>query len=176
MSKEPIWEVSLDGKQWCREDEVQVDRRLWPEEGWPYRRQVTMKHSPGPWRWAGPLEVDPGEYVFEVNDEQGGVVATLEGDEADRDAQLISLAPQMAEMLRELEWAGGEGLARCPVCEQRPEHQRYIPGPPVDGMPGFVHLGRSSEIVPGDHTPDCRLAALLKALPDAPGSPETEEG
>jgi len=58
-----------------------------------------------------------------------------------RDARLAAKAPEMAQMLRELEWADMKPLSatpRCPSCVGNPS------------------LG---------HAPDCKLASLLKDLP-----------
>lgn len=100
------------------------------------------KPSPGPWSW--------GEYDDQdlINDDKlcqhnGSPMgfydeSGLRGDpthEANR--ALIAKSPEMAAMLRELQFCGQwrDRQTHCPIC---------------DGNP---------------HTPDCRLAALLKELP-----------
>lgn len=102
------------------------------------------KPSPAPWRWAG-LSGD----LVAANDQ---AVMTDGRPFLEVDAALIARAPEMAAMLRELEWAGAEdypdaGARRCcPLCRKfylRPER----------GMPDALH------------TPDCRLSALLRDLP-----------
>lgn len=108
-----------------------------------------MGASPGPWRWGWKhraenetalyLEsADPGmDRVLAVEpwvDEPGIEVS------GNADATLIRLAPDMASMLRELEWEGRTegGIFICPIC-------------------------RGSESV--GHAPDCRLSALLAEIP-----------
>lgn len=72
------------------------------------------------------------------------VGVTRETGLSEADATLIRLAPDMAAMLRELEWSSTSHWEdeRCPVCgkDKSPE------GNPI-------------------HFPDCRLDALLKELP-----------
>lgn len=111
-------------------------------------------HSPGPWRWNSertallrqttkeekqarvyPDPPVPDDLPVLVFCEDHGYTP----DEAD--ATLIAKAPEMAAMLRELEW------------HEDPDH--YEPWHcPVCG--GFKSAG---------HTQDCRLNALLKELP-----------
>jgi len=107
------------------------------------------KHSPGPWRW-----VDDGEFLGhpKLVDIAGETVCDFGRDSwherisgtppEDEDAKLIVKAPEMAQMLRELEWSGGDvSGAGCPVCDD-------------------CHPNRKRE-----HKPDCELAALLRELP-----------
>jgi len=115
------------------------------------------KHSPGPWKWMEPPHVGDGPVLLDRNgnevcnfgntswhEPEGGI----EPSPADR--TLIRLSPDMASMLRELEWTGagsalgpwGGVVASCPICEAK--------SPKYDG---------------NGHAPDCRLAALLAELP-----------
>lgn len=86
--------------------------------------------------------------LYEITVAGDGVVAYVEAhDDTDRaNATLIAKAPEMASLLRELEWAdtGERGFSdsdlpdtRCPVCH------------------AYGYRG---------HSPDCRLATLLREL------------
>lgn len=112
-----------------------------------------MGASPGPWRWSrnaagkefvgSHLQAANGSAVFEVD--YGTPV------EGDADRTLIRLAPDMASMLRELEWYGGS----CPRCG-------------VERFTGHAGEGMAEHLVPVEpppHAPDCRLAALLAEIP-----------
>jgi hypothetical protein len=107
------------------------------------------KASPGPWRWDdydGSTQGRGGDLV-DAND--CPVIATLAtGPDTARieaysliDALLISHAPDLLAMLRELQFCGQWDKAtgpRCPMCDA-PARTGY-------------------------HAPDCRLAALLSEL------------
>jgi hypothetical protein len=99
-----------------------------------------MGASPGPWDWEGDTN-------WLLLDACGREIIRIDGDSSvgpgPKDATLIRLAPDMASMLRELEWEGdgGEGAPpheTCPIC--------YA-------------------VKQAGHTPDCRLSALLMELP-----------
>lgn len=99
--------------------------------------------SPGPWKWVpfknwdGGLRAADGTWVIS-NDE------TDNTPENPHDATLISAAPEMAAMLRELEGVSNEEYGRfeCPVCSWMWDHSDTEPM----------------------HKPDCRLAALLSRV------------
>ena len=93
-----------------------------------------MGSSPGPWT-VGVAE--NGVYI----DAAGYTIAQVFGLQGNENAKLIARAPEMASMLKELEWAAVDHRdmePRCPECDARAK----------DG-----------------HAPDCRLAALIKELP-----------
>lgn len=116
-------------------------------------------HSPGPWGWGEYDDQDlvnddklcqQNGYPMGFYDESG-----MRGDpthEANR--ALIAKAPELAAMLRELEWSGcdfddrNRAYQACPVCKARTNAHNAVTGKP-----------------PEPHTPDCRLAALLRDLP-----------
>jgi hypothetical protein len=115
---------------------------------------MSDKPTPGPWRWvyddlvdaAGKdvLHVDPG-WQTECTEEP----PSLRVSEVNK--RLIAKAPELASMLRELEWSGGGGYEEpvcCPECSAEP---KAFTGDPRPGC--------------GMHYPDCRLAALLRELP-----------
>ena len=101
-----------------------------------------MPHTPGPWR----AELtDPDDLEFDVigpnHVDEGDCqyITTVLGrycpDESRSNARLIAQAPAMYELLKSLEWHDEElHYSICPVCE---------------GM---------------EHRPDCKLAAVLKAV------------
>lgn len=101
-----------------------------------------MPHTPGPWTVAYYLEPNEGLYSFVAGPNNECVVDPIDGDGEsfmridNNDARLIAQAPAMYELLKELQWCD-EYLhhSMCPVCE---------------GVE--------------DHLPDCRLAAVLKAV------------
>lgn len=103
-----------------------------------------MPHTPGPWR----AELtDPDDLEFDVigpnHVDEGDCqyITTVLGmycpDESRSNARLIAQAPAMYELLKELEWSGEHHLhySMCPVC-----------------------------LSIGEHEPDCKLAAVLKAV------------
>lgn len=100
------------------------------------------KGSPGPWRSDRVMSFD-NQPLYEITVGGDGVVAYVEAhDDTDRaNATLIAKAPEMAAMLKELEWVGTYDAYKpsCPVCGQ--------------GQEGKVHES------------DCRLSLLLRALP-----------
>lgn len=88
---------------------------------------------------------EPGAYRVK----RVGRITTLERLDvelvASANARLIAQAPEMYGLLKELEWsqfAEGGGDTRCPVCKG-------------DAYPVY------------EHEPDCRLAAVLKAVEGA---------
>lgn len=114
-----------------------------------------MSHSPGPWRWTRGRR----ELTRNTTDEEKRVLAKTTAFTAwadtpildigqiiptEADAALIQRSPEMAEMLRELEWQENPAYEtfHCPACD------------------GFKPPGIAT-----GHTPDCRLAALLRELP-----------
>lgn len=102
------------------------------------------KHSPGPWRWAGfALYGNDGDatgFCFDVPSE-------AYTEESKSNFRLIAAAPEMLELLRDLEWSGEEGS--CPSC-----HSEGVS--PV-GFPANR-----------PHRPDCKLAALLARIDGEP--------
>lgn len=132
------------------------------------------KHSPGPWRWSESAFC-PGWLVDANGDFVVSPCEPAEVDVSEADAALIASAPALLEMLRELEWAGGESVSRCPECGARPERVRDVYFErPAEGMPGFVVAEGAPKrtVVPGGHEPDCRLVALLR---EADGAPAKEK-
>jgi hypothetical protein len=130
------------------------------------------KHSPGPWAW-DPEDPEDGAphslFSKGLPYTQSGLSVYFEpgNDMTDQDRanlRLIAAAPVMAAMLEELEWGGGDAVAVCPFCGERPSHKRPVLGPPIPGRPGFVAYTGRDEYVHGAHLPDCRLAALLAEL------------
>ena len=101
-----------------------------------------MDSSPRPWACARVLDADNNP-LYEITVAGDGVVAYVEAhDDTDRDnATLIRLAPDMAAMLRALEWNHDFS---CPIC-----------GASEMSWPKEAGLDR--------HNIGCRLAALLKA-------------
>jgi hypothetical protein len=119
-----------------------------------------MPHTPGPWT-AVSVTGSETEYAWIVGPDvvvdgvprrnpvidpegDGGAVMNISPE----DARLIAQAPEMYALLKELEWSQfveGGGDTRCPVCKG-------------DAYPVYKH------------EPDCRLAAVLKAVEgeDAP--------
>lgn len=95
--------------------------------------------SPGPWMWR------TDERWFELFDATGKSME-IETTEANGrvlpgDLALIASAPEMAAMLRQLEWVDVRSEQRhCPVCHE--------------GEGGLV-------VTDAGHAPDCRLATLL---------------
>jgi hypothetical protein len=100
------------------------------------------KHSPGPWKWwydkedgKGALVDANGESVVYA-DHRGVDVVTPE------DARLIAKTPEMAQMLRELEFRKRHDAdfdpEYCPMCGNTRDE---------------------------GHAPDCKLAILMKELP-----------
>jgi hypothetical protein len=79
------------------------------------------------------------------------ILTCTDGEPDEADAALIAKAPDLLEMLRELEWAGGYTdncdslITCCPSCSA--DKDVFIGDP----RPGC-----------GQHEPDCRLAALLR--------------
>jgi hypothetical protein len=91
--------------------------------------------TPGPWTYN-----HVGDFV--VGPDGKSIVCDAVGY---ADAQLISLAPEMASLLRELEWAGHtEVYALCPICTERPQPR-----------------GKG-------HAPACKLASLLAKIGEEP--------
>lgn len=79
--------------------------------------------------------------------------------------RLIAKAPEMASMLRELEWMGGPS-SECPMCEASPPRTREVDSKPHPTIPGMVLMGTGRMVTTGgQHAPDCRLATLLRELP-----------
>lgn len=88
------------------------------------------KGSPWPWRWT-----ENGLF-----DADGVQVIDNHYDPTEADQIIIAKAPEMAALLRELEWADhGEPYTSCSVCGAAKED--------------------------GQHAPDCRLSVLLRSLP-----------
>ncbi len=87
------------------------------------------KHSPGPWT------VD--DWMIRSADRESILDAT--GDSFPGDLDLAAAAPEMLELLREMEWSEDDD---CPICGG----QRY------------------SRAQAGPHEPGCKLAALLKRI------------
>ena len=112
-----------------------------------------MKASPGPWRWdveahsSNVLRAADGDTIALYDMPYSR--ARGEMDVANR--ALIAAAPDMASMLRELEWRGQATgfLDCCPCC----------------GGIRAILIARSEGLEPG-HKPDCRLAKLLSELPE----------
>jgi hypothetical protein len=101
------------------------------------------KHSPGPWRWY--QEAGRRMPILRASDDTGVIIWGRDFDSCEYgDKALIAAAPDMAAMLRELEWQFNDraGVGVCPSCRCTED----------------VGYG-------GGHAPDCRLASLLKALP-----------
>lgn len=109
-----------------------------------------MPHTPGPWQWTGHDEKygtyssldGPAKKNEHGKDYWNPVVRSVGYDEPElsidaADARLIAQAPAMYELLKELEWSGEHHLhySMCPVC-----------------------------LSIGEHEPDCKLAAVLKAV------------
>ncbi len=97
-----------------------------------------MSRTPGPWtvdkEWPWCVRA-PGKPGF-----LGPILVNLGASkEVEADARLISEAPAMLELLREMEWAGEDD---CPVCGN----------------------WRGSRAKGGPHDKDCKLAALLKRI------------
>lgn len=94
-----------------------------------------MPHTPGPWH---PFYAGSG--LYQIFDLAGDEIASLDrGQDKNQDetwdnARLIAQAPQMYELLKELEHSQDGEF--CAWCEMAPVH----------------------------HHPDCRLAAVLKAV------------
>lgn len=112
-----------------------------------------MPHTPGPWTWTEGWGADDILTGILGPDRQL-VIEPLEGDGdpafrcKPEDIRVITQAPEMYALLKELEWSdrvcitlepsGMQYWANgCPVCGSRTEH---------------------------DHTLDCKLATVLKAV------------
>ena len=124
-------------------------------------RVVTMstpesRPSPGPWRW-GWVD-DDGDVCADDSLHDGQANAMGIYDESGRrkepgheiDRALIAAAPEMAAMLRELEWAGEsehwQGVRACLFCR--------------GDEPGDK-ASRPEEV---GHRPGCRLSSLLNRM------------
>ena len=97
-----------------------------------------MSHSPGPWRWN---EYRDGELLCLESADGKDVMVIRDGKPpCDADEFLIALAPEMAELLRALEWEGMDysGADTCPSCD--------------------------AYRVAGAHAMDCKLASVLARL------------
>lgn len=97
----------------------------------------------------------PVETIYELD--CGGVDAWVYADGPDdpqaiRVARLAARAPDMAALIREMEWCGGS----CPYCAE----ERYTGRADPDD-----HL---VPVIPPDHAPDCKLGRLLEAIGRAP--------
>jgi hypothetical protein len=109
--------------------------------------------SPGPWAWE-PEDPEDGQpyslFSKGVPYTESGLSVYFEpgGDATPTDLAnltLIAKAPEMAAMLRELEWSGLDDFDEAGVC-------------PVCGNGKYNGHDMS--------TPPCRLASLLKELPE----------
>ena len=106
-----------------------------------------MPHTPGPWKAAYYLNPDDGLYSSISGPDNAIVVDPIDGDGAafmridDQDCRLIAQAPEMYELLKEIEWSKVDcrdgSIVVCPSC---------------NNLECF------------GHEPDCRLAAVLKAV------------
>ena len=104
-----------------------------------------MPYTPGPWRVNSvdaddeDVEILGPDHANEIDCQYIADVFGLSNNTASN-ARLIAQAPAMYELLKELEWSGptpyrGDGM--CPQCY---EWRTYV------------------------HRPDCKLAAVLKAV------------
>src|SRR5688572_8705093 len=83
------------------------------------------KHSPGPWRWY--QEAGRRMPILRASDDTGVIIWGRDFDSCEYgDKALIAAAPDMAAMLRELEWSAVDHRdmePRCPMCDRlRPTH------------------------------------------------------
>lgn len=125
------------------------------------------KYTPGPWKWSNkcisPAFLKSGtskEPVIEVKDYwvgESGCGQDLRMEIEKANALLISKAPEMYEMLKELEWRGSDHYALCPIC------QKARCGPNSDPKSIFYK---------GGHSPDCKLGNLLEELNELEASHE----
>lgn len=121
-------------------------------------------HSPGPWRYdleahsSNVLRAADGASVAyqDVN------VGQSKPQEWEANRKLLAHAPELLEMLREVEWRGSPAGNECPICERLAPRRVAVPGPSVPGMPGFVQYTGETKEVTGGHAPDCPLARLLR--------------
>jgi hypothetical protein len=107
-----------------------------------------MPHTPGPWTWPSEpsaSRADGGETILgNLQSPDGGSVLHI--DYCDHvisayefaDARLIAAAPEMYELLKELEWMVWK----------------------KDTLQNVCAICKNVET----HSPDCRLAAVLKAV------------
>lgn len=70
------------------------------------------------------------------------------------------LYPEMASVLRELEWAGDSATSMCPECGRRPPRSTRSLSAAEFSLKAAGH-----QLPDGGHAPDCRLSALLRSLP-----------
>jgi len=89
------------------------------------------------------------------------IAGSVEDMTTDVAAAIVEGRADLLAMLRELEWAGNESVSTCPICGQRPDRVRMVPGESINGTWMVAYSGRT-EVVPGGHAPDCRLATLLR--------------
>lgn len=82
------------------------------------------------------VHLEGGQNHWDIVNCHGEVVAMCRSEYADLEAKHLAAAPEMAAMLRELQW-GNDGWPRCTICD------------------GFSARG---------HFPGCRLAALLARI------------
>lgn len=115
-------------------------------------RVVTMstpesKPSPGPWFWR------PEAHSTNCLAASDGLTVAIydrsnypgENPHEPADKALLAAAPEMAAMLRSLEWAGGApGPLECPEC----------------GRVKLVNDGKGGTVI-NKHDSDCRLSSLL---------------
>lgn len=102
------------------------------------RKHIDGAEHPAPWTWEtwdGQLHDATGCKVIDAIDEDGRKARAYIRSPLAR--ELIRLAPEMAALLRALEWTESDGLSVCPSCGHRDDNG---------------HLG------------SCTLASLLAAL------------
>jgi hypothetical protein len=110
------------------------------------------KASPGPWRWDDGNGFCPGW----LRDANGDWVLTAKEpadvDVSEVNAALISRAPDLLALVRDLEWSSfhlnGDSEPMCPVCGAIPD----------------LLMTAVNRRMQGTHAPDCRLATLLSEL------------
>jgi hypothetical protein len=155
MSGDPDWDrerpaVACEAGPKSLEERIVssgAEERRQLAEYWSRKREeqpMSDKPSPGPWTWG--VQGDGGEVLLQdsLHDANRGPLGIYSEGRGAKPVNLVLIAkaPELASMIRELEWSypGGEysdDPMWCPVC---------------------------SEAQNSGHAPDCRLAALLSEL------------